>query len=191
MRSRSGEPCAAGRVLRAASLVVGVTACSAVGPDYQAPKAELPDLWEQDLSRGLVEGRADLRTWWTTLDDPVLDGLIARASEGNLDLKSAVSRIRQARAQLGIAAGEQFPQVDGTGTMEYGRTSEQVAPVLPPTQSRNDDFWAVGLDSSWEIDVWGRIRRNVESADATIGARCRPASGRPCRTSMPSGARCS
>jgi multidrug efflux system outer membrane protein len=159
-----------GRAALVALLLGTVAACSSVGPDYEPPKAELPDLWEQSLSRGLAEGRADLRTWWTLLDDPVLDGLITRAGAGNLDLKSAFSRVRQARAQLGIAAGERFPGVDGAGSVEHGRPSEEISPVLPSTQSRNDTLWSVGLDSSWEIDVWGRIRRNIESADATIGA---------------------
>ena len=69
-----------------------------VGPDYVPPDTQVPDRWTQELSEGLRQGDADLRTWWTNLDDPTLDRLIERASAGNLDVKQAVARIRQARA---------------------------------------------------------------------------------------------
>ena len=105
------------RGLRAV-VVAGFLAGCAVGPDYVPPRTELPDLWEQELSRGLVDGKADLRTWWTALDDAELDRLIARATEGNLDLRQAVARIREARANLGIASGELLPEVDAIGSVE-------------------------------------------------------------------------
>jgi outer membrane protein, multidrug efflux system len=157
------------RGLRAV-VVAGCLAGCAVGPDYVPPRTELPDLWEQELSRGLVEGKADLRTWWTALDDPELDRLIARATEGNLDLRQAVARIREARANLGVASGELLPEVDAIGSIERSRISNKVAAQVAPPQSRTDTFYSVGLDATWEIDFWGRIRRNVESADASIGA---------------------
>jgi NodT family efflux transporter outer membrane factor (OMF) lipoprotein len=153
-----------------ALVAAGFLAGCAVGPDYVPPRTEVPDLWEQELSRGLVDGQADLRTWWTALDDAELDRLIAQATEGNLDIRQAVARIREARANLGIAGGELFPSVDGTGTVETSRVSNQVAEQLGPPQSRTDTLYAVGLDATWEIDFWGRIRRNIESADASIGA---------------------
>jgi multidrug efflux system outer membrane protein len=152
----------------AVAVVVLVGGCT-VGPDYEAPRTEMPDLWQQKLTEGLAEGKADLRTWWTVLSDPVLDGLIDRATVGNLDLKQAVARILQARAQLGIAGGEQFPSVDATGTVERSRISNEVAGSTAPPQKRTDTFYSGGLDASWELDFWGRIRRNVESADASLG----------------------
>jgi outer membrane protein, multidrug efflux system len=141
-----------------------------VGPDYVAPDTQMPDRWGQELSEGLSEGDADLRTWWTSLDDPTLDRLIERATSGNLDIKQAVARIRQARAQFGIATGEIAPSVDAEGQVQTSRVSNNVAGVAPP-QRRTDTFYSLGLDSSWEIDLWGRIRRNIESADASIGAQ--------------------
>jgi NodT family efflux transporter outer membrane factor (OMF) lipoprotein len=140
-----------------------------VGPDYVAPETEMPDRWNQELSEGLTEGKADLRTWWTNLDDPTLDRLIERATLGNLDIKQAVARIRQARAAFGIATGEIAPTVDAEGQIQNSRVSNNVSGVAPP-QSRTDTFYSFGLDSSGEIDLWGRIRRNIESADASIGA---------------------
>jgi NodT family efflux transporter outer membrane factor (OMF) lipoprotein len=141
-----------------------------VGPDYAPPDTRMPDRWNQQLSQGLTEGEADLRTWWTTLDDPALDRLIERATAGNLDIKQAVARILQARAQFGIATGEIAPSVDAEGQLQTSRVSNNVAGVAPP-QSRTDTFYSLGVDASWEIDLWGRIRRNIESADASIGAQ--------------------
>lgn len=152
------------------TVAIGLLAGCAVGPDYVPPKTDLPDLWEQELSEGLVDGKADLRTWWTALDDPMLDSLIAQATEGNLDIRQAVARIRESRANLGIASGELFPSVDATGTIEESRISNNVAAAVAPPQTRTDTFYAAGLDASWEIDVWGRIRRGIESADASLGA---------------------
>ncbi|MGH6897343.1 MAG: efflux transporter outer membrane subunit [Geminicoccaceae bacterium] len=154
------------RAVAAAGFLAGCT----VGPDYVPPRTALPDLWEQELSRGLVDGEADLRTWWTALDDAELDRLIARATEGNLDLRQAVARIRQARANLGIASGELFPGVDGIGSADTSRISEEVAAAVAPPQTRTDTLYSIGVDATWELDFWGRIRRNVESAEANIGA---------------------
>jgi NodT family efflux transporter outer membrane factor (OMF) lipoprotein len=140
-----------------------------VGPDYVTPETEVPDRWNLELREGLTEGKADLRTWWTYLNDPELDHLIERATLGNLDLKQAVARIRQARAAFGIATGEIAPSVDAQGQTQTSRASSNVSGVAPP-QDRTDTFYSFGLDSTWEIDLWGRIRRNIESADASIGA---------------------
>jgi multidrug efflux system outer membrane protein len=152
----------------AIAAVVLLGGCT-VGPDYEAPKTAMPDLWQQKLTEGLAEGKADLRTWWNVLNDPMLDGLIDQATVGNLDVKQAVARIQQARAQLGIAGGAQFPSVDATGTVENSRISKGVAASTVPPQNRIDTFYSGGLDATWELDFWGRIRRNVESADASLG----------------------
>jgi multidrug efflux system outer membrane protein len=160
---------ASSRELQAVA-VAGLLAGCTVGPDYVAPETRVPDLWTQRLSRGLVEGQADLRTWWTAFDDPELDRLITRATEGNLDIRQAVARIHQARANLGIASGELFPEVDGIGSAETSRISNQVAAQIAPPQDRTDTEYIIGLDATWEIDFWGRIRRNIESQDASLGA---------------------
>ncbi len=154
----------------AAMVAVAVGACTKVGPDYVPPETQMPDAWFQDLSEGLVEGRADLRTWWTSLNDPVLDSLIERSTTGNLDVRIAYTRIRQARAGLGIARGERYPDVDGAGFAETSRLSDSVFDPPPPPQDRSDEFYGVGVDATWEIDLWGRISRSIESADAGFAA---------------------
>lgn len=130
----------------------------------------MPDTWHQDLVRGLVDGSGGLRTWWTSLDDPTLDSLIQRSFEGNYDLEIAVGRVYEARARRGIARGEWFPNIDGVGAYRRSHESKEIVPIIPPGLDRTDNFLDVGLDSSWELDFFGRIRRSVEAADAELQA---------------------
>ena len=152
------------------ALALSLLAGCAVGPDYAPPETQMPDRWHQQLVRGLSEGRADLRTWWVLLDDRVLDRLIAEATRGNLDLKRAVSRLLEARAQVGLAAGEELPSIETQGEVERGRLSEGVQEELGSSRARTSTLYQLGLDASWELDLWGRIGRNVESADAALQA---------------------
>ncbi|UCD29204.1 MAG: TolC family protein [Planctomycetota bacterium] len=187
------------------SLLLGFLAFSllqgcAVGPDYEPPEIQVPDIWHQSLTKGLNEGQANIQTWWTLLNDPVLNNLIVMAGRGNLDLKVAFVRISEARALRGIAAGELLPAVDGTGSYQRARVSEngllapppkganpaqqigsialqQITPLAgllpPPTRHSTPDqtnLHSLGFDASWEIDVFGGIRRSVESADADLQA---------------------
>ena len=145
-------------------------AACAVGPNYETPETEVPDRWHQELMRGLAPGPGSLETWWTFLDDPILASLIQRAGEGNLDLADALARVDEGRARRGIARGDFFPDTDGTGSYSRSRLSNEIVDFAPPPQNRVENFWSVGLDASWEIDVFGRIRRSVESADADLQA---------------------
>lgn len=164
-RARTGR--ARTLALVAAAAILG--GC-AVGPDYAPPTTQMPDQWNQSLVRGVTDGSADMRTWWALLDDPVLDGLIARATRGNLDLKLAVSRLLEARARVGLAAGEELPSVQAQGDIERGRLSEGIQQELGSSRERTSTLYQLGLDASWEIDLWGRISRDVESADAFLQA---------------------
>ncbi len=170
--TRRGWTRACRQTSKTASLLVAATvlaACTAVGPDYTPPATQMPDLWYQELSRGLESGDADLRTWWTTLNDPTLNDLVDRAAQGNLDVQVALARVQAARALIGVASGEQLPSVDASGVVEYGRVSEGTAPNVAG-RNRSDTLFSTGLDATWEIDFWGRIARSVESADADFQA---------------------
>lgn len=160
-----------GRAVLPGLIVAAMTlgAC-AVGPDYAPPTTRMPDQWNQDLVRGLTDGSADIRTWWTLLNDPVLDRLIAHASRGNLDLKRAVAQLLEARAQVGLAGGEQLPSIDAQGELQRGRLSEGVQGELGSSRERTSTLYQTGFDASWELDLWGRISRNVEFADANLQA---------------------
>ncbi|MCP3960486.1 MAG: efflux transporter outer membrane subunit [bacterium] len=143
-------------------------ACT-VGPDYELPVIATPDAWHQRAVEGLSEGEASLQTWWQELDDPVLTGLIRRAGSSNLDLREAMARILEARARLGVASGQKLPDVDASAFFSYGEQSDQgplgsLADLIGGFDAQ--ELYNAGVDASWEIDVFGRIRRSVESAAA-------------------------
>ena len=140
-----------------------------VGPNYSPPELKMQDAWHQAITKGLGEGEANLQTWWNVFDDTVLNGLIERTGQGNLELKEAFASIKEARAQRGIAGGERFPDIDSTGGARRIRSPHT---FLPPTtqKSRTDEFFKFGGEGSWEIDFWGRIDRSIESADASLAA---------------------
>jgi NodT family efflux transporter outer membrane factor (OMF) lipoprotein len=136
--------------------------CAMVGPDYQRPEAPVADDWrsrETDLFE--PEPEAQL-TWWELFDDPVLNELIQTAYEQNLTLRQAGLRVLEARAQLGIATGSLYPQVQ-----DFSGDYFWVDPAQPPGASSFNSA-SVGFDAAWELDFWGKFRRGVESADANL-----------------------
>ena len=119
------------------------------------------------LKGGLVERDSDdktLSSWWKTLDDPVLTTLVKKAVFGNPDLKSARSRVREARARRGIKEARLFPAVDAAASATRNRLSED--------RYGGDDYslYSAGFDAGWEIDVFGGIRRSIEAATADVEA---------------------
>ncbi|MGE0082833.1 MAG: efflux transporter outer membrane subunit [Desulfococcaceae bacterium] len=137
--------------------------CRSAGPDYVPPETQMPDAWHMELFRGMSAGGTAAEKWWKVFDDPALDSLMQRAAEGSLNLKQAYARINESRALLGYAKGEQFPDVNGKGSAQRHRRGED---LTSPLADNPDNYFSLGLDSSWEADFWGRIRRSVESAEA-------------------------
>lgn len=139
------------------------------GPDYERPHTPVPVAWHQQApapADGLDP--VALTEWWSVFNDEVFAGLIAQASSDNLDLKTAFMRIEEANAVRGILRGEFAPFIDGAGGAATTRLSDISGGNQVPERTR--EVYSVGLDASWEIDVWGRIRRSVESADASLQA---------------------
>ena len=141
-----------------------------VGPDYVRPESSVPDQWHDKAVQGLADGSADLQTWWTVFDDPILVDLIQRSRAENLDLQIAAARIMEARALLGVASGEYWPNVDAAGFYSRDRISENGLVVPPSGNVDETNLHSIGVDASWEIDVFGRIGRSVESAHASMQA---------------------
>jgi outer membrane protein, multidrug efflux system len=145
--------------------ILWIVACK-VGPNYKTPKTTVPD---QFVAASHPQ-TAPLANWWTALKDPVLDSLIERAVRGNLDLQLAQARVREARAQRGVVKGDLLPDVDASGSYQRSRFSKNSFPddTGGSTNSVDGDLYQAGFDASWEIDVFGRVRRNIEAADADI-----------------------
>ena len=152
-------------------LLIGLalSACAAVGPDYVEPELSVPDAWHMQIVQQVEKGPdATLLTWWTVFDDPTLNELIDRARLGNLNLRTAASRVAAARASLAITRGERLPTVDGTGQTSRARQSDDgwLAQVAPKSGFEAQNLYEIGLDASWEIDLFGRVRRSIESSQA-------------------------
>ncbi|MGA3342884.1 MAG: efflux transporter outer membrane subunit [Methylocella sp.] len=160
-----------------AALLVSLAGC-AVGPDFTPPLAPVADTWLEWRNKSLQTGPEEYRDWWRVFHDPILDRLIDIAYSQNLTLLSAGTKVLQARAQLGIAIGEFWPQKQGAlGTASYNLLSQanaQSSPASGVGQSSPSpglkiiNFWSdgIGVQAAWELDFWGKFRRGVESADS-------------------------
>ncbi|MEJ5301550.1 MAG: efflux transporter outer membrane subunit [Thermodesulforhabdaceae bacterium] len=144
---------------------LAISGCSAVGPDYSPPRVAIPQKWATP-SEGIFDTqREPVNNWWQLFNDPVLSKLIGDTIAGNRDLRKAVARIEEARAQFSYAMGGMYPSVDATGSVTRGKQSESINRL---SNARTD--YQTALESSWEIDLFGRIRRSVEAAKASFEA---------------------
>ncbi len=159
------------RALTTTALGLFLLSGCTVGPDHVAPEARGPEQWPEALESGIGSGTADLRRWWTRFEDPTLDSLVDRALSGNLDLREAAARVREARALRGVTASDQFPTVNAGASALYSRDSENAFEDEGfGNPGEETDLYDVGFDATWEIDVFGRVRRSVEAADADLAA---------------------
>ena len=143
-----------------------------VGPNYGRPPVPVADQWIDADNPKVQSVATDYSYWWTVFNDPVLNELVYTAYEQNLPLKIAGLRILEARAQRGIAAGSLFPQKQQMiGSYSRGKFSDQSYPFGGFLGNREFDNWSVGFDAAWELDIWGRIRRGIEAADANLNAQ--------------------
>ena len=140
-----------------------------VGPDYKKPDVNMPVEFVSTLPNVEVGISGDLSMWWKNLDDPVLDSLVDKVMQGNLDLKVAGDRIAQAQAVRSIISSSDKPAIDveGSAMRESYSLNSLFGPFLP--NRRNNDYIGA-FDASWELDLFGRTARSVEAAEADIDA---------------------
>lgn len=150
--------------------------CFTIGPDYVRPETKVEDKWLDAVDPRVKTDQTEYRDWWKVFKDPYLNRLVETAYRENLDLRQAGVRILEARAQLGVATGQLYPQTQQlTGSGQRIRESAGV-PITGVSGSapkfRGFNYWQVqyGLNGSWELDFWGKFRRNIESADASLQA---------------------
>jgi multidrug efflux system outer membrane protein len=146
-------------------------ACS-VGPNYHRPAVEIPQNFRapEPLPATQPGSLADMK-WFDVFKDEQLRGLISTALERNYDLRSAVVNVEAARANLGITRSNQFPNATASGSVEFTRLSRGGSLPLPATfvPSQNRNWGEAGLNLlSYEIDIWGRLRRATEAARANL-----------------------
>lgn len=146
-----------------------LSACATVGPDYQAPPAvETGDGWSLPLAD--ASSQASLKRWWSELNDPVLDRLIATALTQNLDLRQATARIDEARALRDRVAGEALPSASAGASVERRRQSENgPLPIdAMPSMDTTQTIYDAGFDAVWEVDLFGARQRALEGAEARL-----------------------
>jgi multidrug efflux system outer membrane protein len=149
-----------------ASIVVllGLSACTTFTPDYVKPAPELPDVW------GVAGGRKPLppgASWWTIYRDDRLNKLVEEALANNTNLAIAISRVDEARAQLGIVRADLFPTVGASFDRSRIQSSQSTG-LLPPGIPRERNDYRAALNVSYEIDLWGRVRNSVDAARADL-----------------------
>ena len=141
-----------------------------MGPDFKKPESQIAMEWLGNQNPSVVQREdADYSDWWMLFNDPVVNTLIETAYAQNLSLRVAGLRILEARANLGIAVGEQYPQTqEATGSLSAVGLSAN-SPNISGADRHFADF-SLGFDAAWELDFWGRFRRGIESASASMGA---------------------
>ena len=159
--------------LRLVHVLVGtlvVTSACSVGPDYVRPTVDVPAAYKELGAWKVAEPRDDVArgAWWDVYDDPELGQLEARVTASNQDLAAAEARFREARATVGVARADWWPTV--TIGVSVTRSHQVAAPGAAASSGRTTNNYAMPIEASWEADVWGRIRRNVESTEASAQA---------------------
>ncbi|MEB2624540.1 efflux transporter outer membrane subunit [Pseudomonas sp. YuFO8] len=153
-----------------ALLVMGLSACT-VGPDFQKPQAQQVTEWSKPSKAATSQASAESMNerWWQVFNDPKLSALTQRALTDNLDLKLASSRLQQSRAVRQVVTADRYPTSAVGGSYARKRNSGEGLSD-PSGHDGNSAFnlWDAGFSASWELDFWGRVRRETEAADATL-----------------------
>jgi NodT family efflux transporter outer membrane factor (OMF) lipoprotein len=178
-------PCSPRLVLTACALAFALAGC-AVGPDFTRPETAAPDDWnswrsaDDALRAPLAATPALPSQWWLAFGDPVLNQLQQRAVAASPDLRTAALRYAQARVQRGVVAAQRAPEIDASGGItrqrqsEYGAGTRMIDAIggdretLAKALSEPFTLYQAGFDASWELDLWGRVRRSIEAADADV-----------------------
>jgi len=138
--------------------VLALSGCAKLGPDFEGVKAPpMPKTWSQGSPKA---DQKKIAQWWKRFDDPTLNQLVEKAYAQNLDIKSAGLRILQARAVLGISEGLRYPQVQNLSA--NGALTRQ--------NDNNFEVAGINFDLGWEMDIWGKYARGIESSEATLYA---------------------
>jgi outer membrane protein, multidrug efflux system len=143
--------------------VLMVAGCAIVGPDYTPPDIPTPVAWQADFGGGediTFPDPSRLEYWWANLNDPILSDLIDLALTQNLDVKKALSRLREARARRGVTDAEIFPTLDLSADATWSRSGTDAV----------RESYGGSFDAGWELDLFGGIRRSREAALADVQA---------------------
>jgi outer membrane protein TolC len=139
-----------------------IVACAPVGPDFVRPEAPVNPAWLDAELAQFETSPASLAEWWRILEDPVLNEFVDAAIQSNNNLKIAGLRVIEAQADLGIATGSRYPQVQAVS----GDAS------IADNGDLRLEQYNLGAGLSWEIDFWGRFRRGIRRSQITTTSWC-------------------
>ncbi|OPY89670.1 MAG: Outer membrane protein OprM precursor [Syntrophaceae bacterium PtaU1.Bin231] len=148
------------------ALVLLCMGCATVGPDYKRPAVEAPGKWTESTKPAAAALSLEDKAWWKSFGDPVLDSLIEQAVKSNLDLAQARARIVQARSDLVAAGTAALPTVNAKGSVTRSQNSQNDGSLITDPTT----VYKMGFDASWEIDVFGGLRRKKEVYQAKLDA---------------------
>ncbi len=148
----------------AAALLAGC----AIGPDYKRPSVAEPQTFRGQATAE-ASSLAD-EPWWEVFRDPVLKGLIQEALSRNYDVRIAAARVQEAQAILRVARSDLYPSLDYSGGVSRSNITPGVLGGPGGQAPTTSNFYSGTLSASWELDIWGRIRRSNEAARATLFA---------------------
>ena len=152
------------KLIALALLSLGMTGCM-IGPDYKRPVVDTPPAWRLTDT----EARETANTaWWQQFGDPVLNSLIASAVKENKDLQIATARVDQYAAQYGVVRADLYPQIGAGAQFGQQQITQRSGNNLPSGYHTVTGGQQAVLNASWEIDIWGRIRRSSEAARAGL-----------------------
>jgi len=151
-----------------------------VGPNFKPPETKVPEAYysldntKPKQASQTTPQPVTLVHWWRSFHDPILDSLVELALASNLDLRTAEARVRQARAARGMAAAGLWPQIDASALYSRSKGSSETATsgggTAVSTIGPFRELFQVGLDASWELDIFGGTRRSIEAATADLAA---------------------
>ncbi|MEO1765930.1 efflux transporter outer membrane subunit [Thiobacter aerophilum] len=149
---------------KAAFLFALLFAGCAAGPDYRPPAPSVPPEWSRLDEVGMSHAPGDLARWWASFGDPLLTALVTEAERAHPDLTLALAKLRQARAQRIVSGAAQWPELSAAASANRSDTSSQTGSGLVRKLYRAE------LDASWELDLFGAVRRSVEAAEAEVAS---------------------
>lgn len=154
--------------MRTTTLSIAVACALAgcmMGPDYKRPAIDTPKAYRVEIkaANDLINS-----AWWEQFKDPVLNELIKTALAENKDIRIAASRVEEFLGRYGFTRSQLFPQVSAQAGAGSQRISRLTQPAIPPGQTDTFDTYSLDLGVSWEIDLWGKLRRATEAARADL-----------------------
>src|SRR6059058_3444408 len=153
------------RLVAQHALDLALAGCT-LGPNYHRPTVSAPEVWRAAQAAPEPASLADL-AWWELFQDDELRRLVQTATEANKDLRIAVTRVDQARAQLGVTRSAQFPEINAGASVTTNRFSDSDN-VPTRGQGGQTDLFSTTVDLAFELDIWGRLRRATEAARAEL-----------------------